>query len=181
MKIAIIDGSPAAGKLSQRLDALVALLEARGHEVRRFDLRELDYKHCVGCFGCWTRTPGECVHVDDTARVCAAAINADFLLLASPIIMGFVSSQLKTAHDKMIPLIHPYLELVEGEHHHMRRYDHMPVGGLLLEPEADTDEEDIQIITHIEQRAMLNARSSLAFTHMVDDSLEEVANAIDSL
>lgn len=33
------------------------------------DLSALRIANCVGCFGCWTKTPGRCVIRDDAARV----------------------------------------------------------------------------------------------------------------
>ena len=33
------------------------------------DLSSLQIKNCMGCFGCWTKTPGKCVIRDDAVKV----------------------------------------------------------------------------------------------------------------
>ena len=38
-------------------------------EVRYVDLSSLKIAHCVGCFGCWTKTPGRCVIREGARRV----------------------------------------------------------------------------------------------------------------
>ncbi|MHC4201223.1 MAG: NAD(P)H-dependent oxidoreductase, partial [Planctomycetota bacterium] len=92
MRIAVLDGSQGAGKLARYLDRLAGLLRERGHDVKPFALRELDIKYCTGCWSCWWRTPGECAFEDDSERVRGAVVNSDFTLLASPMVMGFVSA-----------------------------------------------------------------------------------------
>ena len=109
-----------------------------GHAVTLLDLAQLDLKGCSGCFNCWVKTPGECVKRDDSATVCRAAINADLLLLASPMMMGFTTALLKRAADQMIPLLHPYFIVEGGEVHHRARYAHYPAMALLLGVGADT-------------------------------------------
>ncbi len=124
------------------------------------------------------KTPGECVKRDDSATVCRAAINADLLLLASPMKMGFTTALLKRAADQMIPLIHPYFVVEGGEVHHRARYAHYPEFGLLLGADADTDAEDIEITTTMWSRMARNMKSRLAFTAVANRSAEEVADEL---
>ena len=183
MKITVLNGNPQADNTAfdDYLKRLSEELVSDGHNVTGFDLREMDIKYCIGCFGCWVKTPGECRSRDESREVCRAYINSDFVLWASPVIMGFYSALLKKVTDKFVCLVHPYGEFVEGEVHHLPRYDHYPMAGLLLEKGSDTDDEDIQIISDIHSRTSLNFKSSLAFTKLTLDPVEEVADAINRI
>ena len=183
MKITILNGNQDASNatIDDYLAQLNNELTSSSHAVTSFNLREMDIKYCIGCFGCWVKSPGECRSKDESRKVCSAYINSDFVLWASPIIMGFYSATLKKVTDKLICLVHPYGEFVHGEVHHLPRYDHYPIAGLLLEKGADSDDEDVQIISDIYNRTMLNFKSSSAFTKLTLEPVEEVADAINRI
>ena len=131
------------------------------HSTSLFNLAEMHIKQCIGCWSCWWKTPGVCIHKDDLIPVMQSIVHADLLIFASPIRAGFTSSTLKTLQDRLIPLVHPYLELVQGECHHRKRYPKYPDFALLLQKEETTDQEDIMIITEIYRRLAVNFHSTL--------------------
>jgi multimeric flavodoxin WrbA len=180
MKITILNGNPDAGNTAfdTYLEHMTETLAAARHQATTFTLRDMDIKYCTGCWGCWVKTPGECVARDDSADVCRAVINADFVLLASPVMMGFPSALLKKTAEKLIPIIHPYGAVVQGEAHHMARYDKYPLMGLLLEKRGDADSSDVQIISDIFSRTALNFKTQLALTELTNTPVEAVAEAI---
>jgi len=178
MNITILNGSPKQGALDAYLDKLIRALEKGGHTVAHLVLREMKLHPCTGCFNCWVKTPGHCIHTDDSDILDQAIIRSDFLLWASPLQMGFPSAIFKTAMDKHIPLLHPYLEISNHEMHHVRRYEHYPRLGMLVEPEADTDEDDMHILTNIFARAALNFKSRLEFFTAIDLPVEQLVNLI---
>jgi multimeric flavodoxin WrbA len=183
MKVVVLNGNPDeknAG-FDGYLSDLKSRLEDKGHHVDLLTLREMDLRFCVGCFGCWVKTPGMCATKDASHEVERRAINSDLVLFASPLLMGFPSAVLKKAHDKFIGLVHPFIELVEGECHHIKRYERYPYLGLLVEPEADTDDEDLEIIKDIYQRTSLNFKSELRLFETTKSPAAEVADAIDRI
>lgn len=173
------DGNNAA--FDGYLSDLKSRLEERGHSVDLLCLREMDFRFCVGCFGCWVKTPGMCVSRDASHDVDRRVINSDLVLFASPLLMGFPSAVLKKTQDKLIGLVHPFIELVEGECHHIKRYERYPYLGVLVEPEADTDEEDLEIVKDIYQRTSLNFKSTLRLFETTERPASEVADAIDRI
>ena len=183
MKICILNGNPGSIRngLDRYLKELGAAMEAEKHAVVQFTLEDLTIKYCTGCFGCWVQTPGECVAKDDSALVCRELVRSDLALFASPVIMGFPSALLKKTNDRLIPLVHPYSLIDRGEVHHRARYDHYPQLGLILQRNADTDDEDMDIITRIYERTALNLKSRLAFVRSTDTSIGEVVNEINSI
>jgi multimeric flavodoxin WrbA len=183
MRVCILNGNP--GRENDALETWLAALErsldSRGDAVRRLDLRELQVRYCTGCWGCWVKTPGECVARDDSALVCREVIHSDLTLFASPVLMGFPSALLKKVQDKLIPLIHPYIQLVHGECHHQARYERYPKMGLVLHAAEDTDEEDLRLVSGMYARTALNLKSRLVLERTTQDRAEEVADEIDSL
>jgi multimeric flavodoxin WrbA len=91
--------------------------------ISRYRLRDLKIADCVGCFGCWVKTPGLCV-IDDPAREIAAKLaQTDLLIYVSPIVFGGYSYELKKALDRQIPTLLPFMKKYKGENHHPLRYD----------------------------------------------------------
>ena len=180
MKITILNGNPEIENKSfdEYLARLSQTLETDQHQVTQVILRDMDLRYCVGCWGCWVKTPGECVTRDDGPQVCQAIIGADFMLWAAPVSMGFPSALLKKMMDKSIPLIHPYIVVDQNEAHHRARYEHYPRLGLLIEKDSTTDSEDVRIITDCFSRTALNMKSGLQFSLDTSQPVEKVAQAI---
>ena len=124
MKITILNGNSDPSSFDEYLTNLKSILEIKNHQVTLLDLRELDLKYCIGCFDCWTKTPGMCDADKASQEMGRAVINSDFTLWASPLKMGFPTTMLKMAFDKHVPLIHPYMVVDQNEAHHLKRYKH---------------------------------------------------------
>jgi multimeric flavodoxin WrbA len=180
MKITFINGNPQPSGFDGYLADLANALQTAGHAVTRLDLRDLPLHHCVGCWGCWVKTPGECVTRDASLEMDRAVINADFVLWAAPLKMGFPAELLKRAQDKHLPLIHPYMMVDQGEAHHLKRYARYPRLGLLLEKEPATDARDLQIVSDIYCRTALNFKTRLEFSLTTETPLQELARRIIS-
>jgi len=174
MKITTLNGAPDPSPFDGYLAQLKSSLETKGHEVTQLDLRNLPLRYCIGCWGCWVKTPGQCITQDASIEIDRAVINSDFTLWAAPLKMGFPSTLLKMAIDKHLPLIHPYMEVTHNEAHHLKRYKHYPRVGVLVGKEADTDEVDIRILTDILARTALNFKTRLEFLETTERPAEEV-------
>ncbi len=162
------------------LNRLSAMLESGGHLVSLLNLRELDIRPCMGCFGCWFKTPGECCIKDDSLKVNRAVINSDFTLWASPLIMDFPAALLKNAMDRSVPLIHPYIEVDNNEAHHAARYPRYPRLGMILGKELETSAQTLEIIDNVFCRLALNFKSCLEFCMTTEASVEDVAARISA-
>ncbi len=71
MKILSINSSPRDGgqsKTELMLNHLVEGMQEAGADVEVVNLREKKIKYCIGCFTCWTKTPGKCIHKDDMTK-----------------------------------------------------------------------------------------------------------------
>lgn len=170
MKISILNGdlNPTTNNFSRKVETYVEELR-KSNQVDLFTLAQMDLHYCTGCWSCWWKTPGECAISDDAEVIFRSVINSDLVIFASPLIAGFPSSALKKIMDRLIVLLHPYIEIVNGECHHRKRYDKYPNLGLIIEKEADTDDEDIKIVKDIYHRLAINFHSNLVFIKTIDE------------
>lgn len=85
--------------------------ESAGARVRRVDLPRTGIRSCLGCYRCWTRTPGKCVQDDAMAELLDAFLDADLVLIASPVYAFSVTSYVKIFMERTLPLLSPGAEI----------------------------------------------------------------------
>lgn len=90
-------------------------------EIVAVDLSALKIAHCVGCFGCWTRTPGRCVIRDDATRIYPLIARSDRLLYVSRVRYGGYDTVMKRMLERAIPIQQAFIRLYKGETHHLQR------------------------------------------------------------
>ena len=90
-----------------------------------FDLSEATFNHCIGCWSCWWKTPGVCIH-KDLETFYRAYVNADKAVFLAKLQDGFVSCKMKSLFDRMIPLFLPYTTFRNGGTYHVPRYPRYP-------------------------------------------------------
>lgn len=125
MKAVFFKGSPPAGGdlLCNRASAAVmAKMKALDWEAKTFALAGMDIKACRGCFSCWVKTPGRCIIEDDQESILRAMAVSDLVIWLTPITFGGYSPELKKALDRIIPIILPFFNKVQGETRHPLRY-----------------------------------------------------------
>ncbi len=127
MNATILNGALAGdGFVDAVAAALSDALQAHGWHVRPWHLADEKLAFCLGCFECWTKTPGMC-RIDDAGRdVAESLIQSDLAIFVTPITFGGYSSALKKAVDRVIPLISPFFQRIDGEVHHHARYARYP-------------------------------------------------------
>ena len=144
MKALVLDGSREGDSLTPvAILGVTSALAGRVDFVELVKPRELAIAPCAGCFGCWTRTPGECVIKDDARDVVGSYVGSDLVVYVSPVTFGGFSSELKKLLDRIIlSVLDPRFTVVGGEVHHRLRYRRYPktVGfGTLPSPDPDAE------------------------------------------
>lgn len=81
------------------------------------------FRSCIGCFGCWVKTPGACVIRDQYGDMGERIAKCDEVMIISKCFYGGFSPFVKKVLDRSIPYIHPDFQIRNGEMHHKRRYD----------------------------------------------------------
>lgn len=101
-KVIIISSTPRKNGNSQILcEAFKKGTEEAGNEAELISLRENKINYCIACYGC-SKT-GRCVQKDRMNEILDKIIEADVLVLATPIYMYDVCGQLKTFIDRIFP------------------------------------------------------------------------------
>ncbi|VAW24803.1 hypothetical protein MNBD_BACTEROID01-2898 [hydrothermal vent metagenome] len=169
-KIIIINGNSKDGpeKLNLFLKELQLGLVENGKEVNLYNLVNEDIHYCIGCWNCWWKTPGLCRYEDSMHKILPKIIHSNLVIYSSPMIMGFYSSLLKKFQDRTIPLVHPYIEYVNNESHHHKRYPVYPKIGVVLDTETASSEE-VELARQIFGRFALNFKSEVSFCHSLSN------------
>lgn len=143
MRVLVLNGTADETSLAEELARRAEkLFHADGWSSDTIVLRDADVAPCTGCFGCWVRTPGICLIDDAGRRIARMAMAADFLLFVTPIVFGGYSSVLKKGLDRLIPVISPFFEKIDGEVHHRSRYSrypHLVAIGTLPAPDPEAE------------------------------------------
>ena len=98
-------------------------------------------KKCMGCFGCWLKTPGRCVIPDEYQRMGELAAKAGELTIISKCSFGSYSFFVKNVLDRSISYVLPFFEIREGEMHHRKRYDNQFLMRVIFYGSDITEEE----------------------------------------
>lgn len=132
MKILAINGSP-KGKRSNTwrltsafLEGITVKEESSGSsptEIETFNIGSLNIKPCLGCFSCWSKTPGECCIHDDMQGVIDKILWADVVVWSFPLYYFGLPGQLKTLIDRQLPMSLPFMCTETESGGHPSRYD----------------------------------------------------------
>ena len=101
MKIVVIAGSPhKAGTSALLADKFIAGAESKGHECFRFNAAFEDTHPCLGCDHCGMNGP--CVYNDAiSTKLMPKMLEADMIVLATPLYYFGFSAQIKTVIDRL--------------------------------------------------------------------------------
>ncbi|MDD3905365.1 MAG: flavodoxin family protein [Candidatus Omnitrophica bacterium] len=182
MRALILDGSRKEDKVLEKAHNIIKeRLEKDNWEVKSFILRDIQVAPCLGCFGCWIKTPGVCVINDLGREVARLASQSDMWVLITPVIFGGYSSELKKAIDRMICIGLPFFNTVKNEVRHIPRYLKRPIlvgFGLLGEDNVSS----APIFKALVERNSNNFQSAFSRSEIFlsDDDGKNIANKIDN-
>lgn len=111
--------------------------------IRHVDLSALKIANCVGCFGCWTKTPGRCVIRDDATRVYPLIAESDAVLYVSRVRYGSYDTIMKTMLERAIPVQQAFIRIHHGETHHYQRAVAPKQATILAYGDLDPEERSI--------------------------------------
>ncbi len=136
MKVIALNSSPRGEGISKTgvlLDALAAGMREAGAEVETIHLRQKKINNCMGCFTCWTKSPGVCIHKDDMTReLFPKWLEADIAVYATPLYHFTVNASMKAFIERTLPVLEPFLLRVDGKTFHPLRQNLNPPRSVVL-------------------------------------------------
>ena len=135
MKVLALNSGPRSDAESYTilmLNHLVEGMRKAGADVEVIHLREKKIRNCIGCFTCWTKTPGKCLHQDDmTTELFPKFLAADLVIYATPLYFHTVNAAMAAFMERTLPAALPFFEEGEdGKTYHPMRHK-VPPGVLL--------------------------------------------------
>lgn len=100
-KVLILSGSPRKGGNSDILcDEFAKGALESGNEVEKIRVAEKNITYCRACYAC--KENGVCVIKDDMAELLQKMIDADVIVLSSPVYFYSIDAQLKAVIDRTV-------------------------------------------------------------------------------
>lgn len=112
-KVIILNGSPRKNfNTAQMLMEAKKGAEAAGAEVEYFNLYDINYKGCVSCLACKLKgniTNGLCAYKDDLRPILEKCLNADAIIIGSPIYFSYPTGELRSFMERLLFAAHSYM------------------------------------------------------------------------
>lgn len=153
-----------------------------GNDTKYFDLSSLKIANCMGCFRCWTKTPGKCVIRDDATAVYPCIAKSNKVIYVSKLKYGGYDSVMKTMLERAIPIQQAFIRIHNDETHHVQRAVTPKQATIIAY--GDIDEEERNIFRNLVARNASNMSFesyNIIFTTeaMLDDMVNKVIETWD--
>lgn len=167
MKLIIHDGN-------EEFEKSLKQVLGKGEELM-FISEKQKIHHCIGCFGCWMKTPTECVIKDGYHTTPAKCRDASEIIIISKCVYGMYSPFVKNILDRTIGYVHPYFVQRNGEMHHKLRYDKvMPMKVYFYGENTQEEQELAKRIVHANQLNMNFKTERISFAKKQEDVLLQI-------
>ena len=91
--------------------------------VETLHVAKLDIKPCLGCFSCWSKTPGTCCLHDDMQAIIEKILWADVIIWSFPLYYFGLPGPLKNLIDRQLPMSLPFMSVEAQNGGHPSRYN----------------------------------------------------------
>ncbi len=194
MKVLAVNSSPRSSgqsKTELMLEYLVDGMRDAGADVEVVHLRKKKIRNCLGCFICWTKTPGKCVQKDDmTSELLPKVLQSDLVVYATPLYFHTMNSMMSTFLERHLPAALPFFQQNEAKTVHPLRQKipkavWLSVCGFPEDAEFDMlsaqlhnlyDHEDVELVAEI-YRPAAEVLTTTVFKDKVEDILDATRQA----
>ena len=134
MKILAFNASPRKnhGTTDIILNHFLTAAKQAGATAKKHYVTDLNINGCTGCFTCWTKTPGKCIHRDDMDWIIPEYGEADIIIFATPIYNRNIIHYLQQMTERFLPTALPW-QVQDGETtRHPERHQRRPQQSILI-------------------------------------------------
>lgn len=123
MNIIVINAAPRMESGNTHLVLLPFMegLRAGGAHVDLAVLNRMNILRCIGCFTCYAKTPGICIHQDDMPGLRERMRTCEILVLATPLYIDGMTALAKTFLDRLVTGMDPHFTEDNGDVRHPLR------------------------------------------------------------
>ncbi|KLU65665.1 MULTISPECIES: flavodoxin family protein [Desulfosporosinus] len=101
-KVLVLSASPRKGGNSDLLcDQFILGANEAGHQTEKIFLRDKKIGYCTGCESCYASH--KCIQNDDMAEILDKMIDAEVIVMATPVYFYTMNAQMKTLIDRTVP------------------------------------------------------------------------------
>jgi multimeric flavodoxin WrbA len=95
-QIVLLNGLGTADRdLCPLVEILIEEIRRTGASLQSCVLKDIKMGTCVGCFGCWLKTPRVCLEPDIGLEIAQAVVQSNTTLLLTLVTFGGYSSEIK--------------------------------------------------------------------------------------
>ncbi len=181
MKVIVFNGSPRKEKSTTNLllDQFITGAKDGGADVNKHHIVDLNINGCRGCFTCWWTTPGRCVHRDDMDWLLPQIVNADIIVLGTPVYGRNVTHYIQRLLERTFSFSLPEMAVHEGETTHPHRFRKIPQL-VLVSTCGFPDESNFEIIKQLYPGALFILLPASQILHS-DNGQEFLSDFLDSI
>jgi len=156
MKVLAFNASPRKEKGTTDIIINNFLEGARRAEAttKKYYVTDLEIKGCIGCFTCWTKTPGKCIHRDDMDWLIPEIEEADIIVLGTPIYNSNIIHYLQRMTERFLPLQLPWMEEKGETTQHPTRHQRKPQKIVLVAVAGFPDPQAFNIVKALVPNAL---------------------------
>ena len=133
------------------------------------------HRYCIGCFGCWLKTPGTCIIWDGFEDMGKRLSQVSEFILISKATFGSYSSAGKNVLDRSISYVLPFFEIRNGEMHHGERYHNaLTISALFYGHMTENEKRTAQ---NLVKANAVNLNAALGKVHFVE-GMEDVREVL---
>lgn len=127
---------------------------------------------CMGCYGCWLKTPGKCVLKDRLKDMGKNLSSCDELVVIAKCVYGVFAPDVKNVIDRSISYLLPFFRNINRMQHHVPRYkQRFKLSVFIYNAPALTNDERC-LLEHYVKAISINFNAAEYQTIFVNDPAE---------